>query len=483
MIGSGDVLLRDERRRDELAERHGILAVEMEGSGVAASARLRGVQWFMVRGISDYCENTGKDDVWHRYAAMMAATYVRTLLAACRPFPIWPTAPRSGVLALVPGPDRDDIAGILDRIPDLNPLELWRSAAGELVPLPDEPPATIRAVFDHLLGLNALEGLPPAVALLEEVARVADESNAARLRRWSDSLAVRLHAVEPLRRRREQALDASDPSPAQGLRHVARPCLVVQIVPDGIDRRRCVTNYWIQRRTGPWRPEPGDASTEVLFSALESVLEQYVRQAERAWREDTEPATIEFLLPTELLNLPVEWWRTDLESVVPSPLCASYSVVLRNLDRMRAEYRHRVWLLRWASLWQDPAAHRVLHGDAADGDLAQWDAHLRFHTDITSVVLSAPPDTAAGRDELDLALRAGVPIVLWDRRAPARAAVPSVLQDLTDGEPEQLLHGLRRLRMVAATAAPRSAEDQPGRYIAVLWDDPKRLVSFGNMEQ
>lgn len=483
MIGSGDVLLRDERRRDELAAEHGILAVEMEGSGVAASARLRGVQWFMVRGISDYCENNGKDDVWHRYAAMMAATYTRMLLTACRPFPVWPTAPRSGVLALVPGPDRDDIVKILDCVPGMDPLALWHAAAGELALLPEEPPDSIGAVFDHLLELNAVDGLPPAVALLEEVARLADESNAARLRRWSDNLAVRLHAAEPLRRRREQAPDTADPSSAHGREHFAKPCLVVQIIPDGIDRRRYVTDYWIQRRTGPWRPEPGSESTEVPFSDLEPEIERYVQQAERAWRENAEPATVEFLLPTELLNLPVEWWRTDLDSAAPSPLCANYGVVLRNLDRMRSEHRHRMWLMRWTSLWQDPAAHRVLRGDSAEVDLAQWGTHLRFHTDITSVVLSAPPDTAAGRDELDLALRAGVPIVVWDRRRPAGAADPSVLQDLTDGEPEQLLSGLRTLRMAAATSVRRTAEDHPGRHIAVLWDDPKRLVGFGSVEQ
>ena len=484
-IGSGDVLLRDEQRRDELAAQHGILAVEMEGSGVAASARLRGVQWFMVRGISDYCENNGKDDLWHRYAAMMAAAYARTLLSACRPFPVWPTAPRSGVLALVPGPDRDDIVRMLDRIPGLDPQALWHAAAGDLALHPDELPDTIGAIFDHLLELNAVDGLPPAVAMLEEVARLADESNAALLRRCSDSLAVRLHAVEPLRRRRQQASDTAGQPSAQdrGPERAAKPCLVIQIVPDGIDRRRCVADYWIQRRTGPWHPEPGGESTEVLFSALEPVLEAYIRHAERTWRENPEPATVEFLLPTELLNLPVEWWRTDLDSAVPSPLCANYGVVLRNLDRMRAEHRHRVWLMRWTSLWQDPAVHRVLYGSATGGDLAQWGAHLQFHTDIASVVLSTPPDTAAGRDELDLAMRAGVPIVLWDRRPPTRAADPSVLQDLTDGAPEQLLHGLHRLRMAAATSGPRPAADHPGRHIAVLWDDPKRLVGFGSVEQ
>lgn len=84
-VGSADVLLRDEGRRDELAARHQLLAVEMESSGIASAAGLHNRGWFVVRGISDYGENTGKSDLWHRYSALAAAAYVRALLGACPP--------------------------------------------------------------------------------------------------------------------------------------------------------------------------------------------------------------------------------------------------------------------------------------------------------------------------------------------------------------------------------------------------------------
>lgn len=85
-IGSADVLMRDELRRDELASTHRIIAVEMEASGVASAAAERNRAWFVVRGIVDYCENTGKNDAWHPYASLAAAAYVRALLGACLPF-------------------------------------------------------------------------------------------------------------------------------------------------------------------------------------------------------------------------------------------------------------------------------------------------------------------------------------------------------------------------------------------------------------
>ncbi|GAA4674326.1 phosphorylase family protein [Phytohabitans rumicis] len=84
-IGSADRLLRDAVRRDELAARYGIRAVEMEASGVAVAAGLQGIGWYVVRGIADYCDNATKNDAWHPYASFVAAAYLRALLGACHP--------------------------------------------------------------------------------------------------------------------------------------------------------------------------------------------------------------------------------------------------------------------------------------------------------------------------------------------------------------------------------------------------------------
>ena len=85
-IASGDILLRDEARRDELAAQYGVCAVEMEAAGIAAGAVTLRRHWFMIRGIADYCDNVGKNDTWHPYASLAAAAYVRAMLAACHPF-------------------------------------------------------------------------------------------------------------------------------------------------------------------------------------------------------------------------------------------------------------------------------------------------------------------------------------------------------------------------------------------------------------
>jgi len=83
-IGSADRLIRDAARRDEIACRYDVRAVEMESSGIAVGSALHAIHWFVVRGIADYCDRD-KDDSWHPYASLAAAAYVRALLGECQP--------------------------------------------------------------------------------------------------------------------------------------------------------------------------------------------------------------------------------------------------------------------------------------------------------------------------------------------------------------------------------------------------------------
>jgi nucleoside phosphorylase len=81
-IGSGDRSLRHAANRDELARRHGIIGIEMEGAGVGTAAFATGRSWFVVRGVSDYADRHVNAD-WRNYASLAAAAYVRALLIVC----------------------------------------------------------------------------------------------------------------------------------------------------------------------------------------------------------------------------------------------------------------------------------------------------------------------------------------------------------------------------------------------------------------
>lgn len=83
LIGSADRALRSERVRDALAADH-LIAFEMEGKGIGSAGFAGGLEWFVVRGVSDYGD-TRTDTRWRGYASVVAAAYVRALLAECPP--------------------------------------------------------------------------------------------------------------------------------------------------------------------------------------------------------------------------------------------------------------------------------------------------------------------------------------------------------------------------------------------------------------
>lgn len=78
-IGASNSLLKDRVKRDEVAYENGIIAFEMEGSGVAEATWNAGVGYLLVRGICDYGDEN-KDDSWQEYAANVAAIYCTALL-------------------------------------------------------------------------------------------------------------------------------------------------------------------------------------------------------------------------------------------------------------------------------------------------------------------------------------------------------------------------------------------------------------------
>jgi nucleoside phosphorylase len=73
-IGSGDKLMRDARRRDELRDLYGLIGLEMEAAGTMNHIRVG-----VIRGVCDYGDER-KNKEWQPYAAVMAAAYAKAIL-------------------------------------------------------------------------------------------------------------------------------------------------------------------------------------------------------------------------------------------------------------------------------------------------------------------------------------------------------------------------------------------------------------------
>ncbi|KAL7769815.1 hypothetical protein ACKLNR_001199 [Fusarium oxysporum f. sp. zingiberi] len=78
-IASGNTLMKDAFKRDELASKAGILCFEMEAAGL-----MDGFRCLVIRGICDYSDSH-KNDSWQGYAALTAAVYAKQILSRIRP--------------------------------------------------------------------------------------------------------------------------------------------------------------------------------------------------------------------------------------------------------------------------------------------------------------------------------------------------------------------------------------------------------------
>jgi nucleoside phosphorylase len=82
VIASGEKVIADQDRRDSIASQHRkIVAIEMEGYGVSAAAwqSFNHVRHLVIRAICDLADST-KNNIWHPYAAAVAAGLVKHLL-------------------------------------------------------------------------------------------------------------------------------------------------------------------------------------------------------------------------------------------------------------------------------------------------------------------------------------------------------------------------------------------------------------------
>lgn len=78
-IGSANLVLKSGKHRRKLRERHNVIAVEMEASGIADAAWSQRAGYLVIRGICDYADRN-KNDEWHKYASLVAAAYCKAIL-------------------------------------------------------------------------------------------------------------------------------------------------------------------------------------------------------------------------------------------------------------------------------------------------------------------------------------------------------------------------------------------------------------------
>jgi hypothetical protein len=347
---------------------------------------------------------------------------------------------------------------------------LVHRAAGPGVP-PAWSVASAWEAFCYLAEFNAgADGFPPALMFVELVARQVGGDMSTKLTKWNDDQACRLRLEPELWTRR-----AEGPSrvPADSRLH-----LMIVVEPDGIDPNRYLLSHWRQDDPAEWPPARGETRM-VTLDELERRVDDLVVSAERAWSGLAAAVALEFVLPRELLNLPVHLWHKEHDSGDPRPLCLDYPIVVRSLERMRSLHWHRAWHQRWQTLMNDPSAARVHFGQPADtGKRHRIAAVLSSDPRWVLMVLTAPPprQPQQGPDELTAALRSGLPALVWHPEASS-GVLREIVTWLVEGDGLGDLPGRAQAsRQAFFQASVVPFDVNIARDLVVLWDDPHRLV-------
>jgi hypothetical protein len=106
LIGSGDELMKNAKRRDELRDKYGLIGLEMEAAGT-----MNRIPVAVIRGVCDYGDEHKNKD-WQPYAAAMAAAYTKAVLGEIFPRMIAAAQPQSGSVFRGPISGQNVIAGM-----------------------------------------------------------------------------------------------------------------------------------------------------------------------------------------------------------------------------------------------------------------------------------------------------------------------------------------------------------------------------------
>jgi hypothetical protein len=348
-----------------------------------------------------------------------------------------------------------------------------RATGARMVELPTHC-ANLWHVFVHLAGANTLpNALPPCMVLLECVAQeIGEPVLAAKLQAWNRRWAKALQLTD--------LLDAAPWRAAERRPEVRDVALIIQLEPDPVDGNRILVSYWRQWDTDGWCPHRG-ADLQVTAATLETEIDRLIGEMEIMLGARTDAAStgqiwLEFVLPADLLNLPVQLWSKTPLVDEKIPLVLDHPIVVRSLERLRTPRLHLAWRRRWAQLATEPV-RPYWSRPSGDGYFTRLAAELSYDQRIMSLVLSEPPEpgNVTAHREINAALHAGLPAIIWHRSdcslTEFREAVMTMVADGALINLPRRVAALRRdaLRLSAATPG------HPGREVAILWDDPDRL--------
>ncbi|WP_410664911.1 hypothetical protein [Amycolatopsis sp. lyj-84] len=374
----------------------------------------------------------------------------------------------NAVLELIP---RKDLATLHRRLTRMEVPRLPVMVARALGPAVALPPLDgVTDAWDafHLLtDFNAgPDGIPPAVTFLALLAENMEGEPGAVLGNWIADHARALRIGPAIAHQRQNR----PPIPERP--HLY---LVIMIEPVSADPTRCTLAFWRQDDPEVWPPALGGVR-EIGIDEVEYRVDDVILETEGVWSGQSVSASVEFLLPRTLINLPVQRWAKEHGTGQPQPLRYGYRLGIRSLERMRARHWHRAWNVRWDSMVKDPTADRLHYSGCEEFEGHPIDAVLSDDHWVGLVLTKPPslqPEPGAVPDELTAALRSGLPVVLWHPDAE-----PETLRELLDWvlAADDGFIKLPDRRKLANSGMAVPFKNSLAHDLVVMWDDPKRVI-------
>jgi vWA-MoxR associated protein C-terminal domain len=360
-------------------------------------------------------------------------------------------------------------------------------------------------LVDELEELALDEPCHPLILLTEEIARtVKGMSDRRAARGLSDRLARLIDASRPrsagipqkddeereklalLRKSRKSQGKKCDAAP--GTEHASLVVKLDPYVPRPEDGYRL--SMWLYRE----KTTQEQRYVEDSPLSLDAIRGEVIRKLSELIRVLWKPATVteidlEFFLPRDLLNYPVEDWAGTEDYVT---LGMQFVVVVRDGDRFNNPILWPPWQQKWT--------HVADSGSRPGGPLSRWitcmdepcrsgELYPSLLDDelVSSLGLTFPPHPGARRFELVEALNAGTPIAVWPRGRcahPVPASAADACQGVTfmEGLRQELAgRGLADLPgLVRKLRRERAAHGESSPGLALLWDNPDRLPVPGD---
>ncbi|MGV9450069.1 VMAP-C domain-containing protein [Streptomyces sp. NPDC003635] len=389
---------------------------------------------------------------------------------------LWPLVDEWEAVDFFGGVDLAELRPVLESLRSPDVASMARRASRSRV---QELPAWCETgwqVFLRLAGENSPPGeLPPSMAFLALcAAKLMEEgrpAGAEELRRFNRGRAQELRLGGLLAEWQHSEVPQPPPS-------LVPAYLMIQFEPDLNETDCFYVSHWRQSDSAGWHPVRGETA-RLCRAELPGAVERLIKESEERWADLRQPVILEFILPWELLNEPVEWWSKEAAHPEPTPLTMDYPVLIRSLERLQRGDWHRPWHHKWRQLKERPAdSHPHWSQPAEDGAyFFHLERELKEDRQAVCLVLSEPPgeDSGTGRREVLAGLRAGVPAMIWHRNdcsdSAFQDAISEILQERGLGS---LAESVGKWRNDALALGPAGWDGHVGRHLAILLDDPER---------